>query len=158
MKFKGMIAALLMVFAVSACENSDYGTKQTVGAVLGAAGGGLLGSQFGSGRGQLAATAAGAVLGGLLGSEVGRSLDETDRLRAQQAYTQASSAPVGETIRWNNPDSGNYGYVTPVRDGTSTSGAYCREFQQTVVIGGKTETAYGTACREPDGSWRIVNS
>jgi surface antigen len=26
-----------------------------------------------------------------------------------------------------------------------------------VTIVGKTERAYGTACRQPDGSWKIVN-
>ena len=25
-----------------------------------------------------------------------------------------------------------------------------------ITINGRTETAYGTACREPDGTWRIV--
>jgi surface antigen len=45
-----------------------------------------------------------------------------------------------------------------VRDGTDTrTGAYCREFQQTVTIGGKTESAYGTACRQPDGTWKVVS-
>jgi len=48
--------------------------------------------------------------------------------------------------------------VTPVRDGYSESGSYCREFQQTVSIGGKNEQAYGVACRQPDGSWRIVEN
>ena len=106
--------------------------------------GGLLGSQIGSGRGQLAATGAGVLLGALVGSSIGKSLDDVDRLKAEQAYSQARTAPVGETITWNNPNSGNSGSVTPVRDGTTSSGAYCREFQQTVTVGGKTENAYGT--------------
>ena len=33
----------------------------------------------------------------------------------------------------------------------------CREFQQTITVGGRTETAYGTACRQPDGDWKIVS-
>ena len=49
--------------------------------------------------------------------------------------------------------------MTPTREGTDqTTGAYCREFQHTVTIGGKTEDAYGTACRQPDGTWKIINS
>ena len=32
---------------------------------------------------------------------------------------------------------------------------YCREYQHTVTIDGKQEKAYGTACRQPDGSWKI---
>ena len=33
---------------------------------------------------------------------------------------------------------------------------YCREFQRDVIIDGKSERAYGTACLQPDGSWKIV--
>ena len=36
-------------------------------------------------------------------------------------------------------------------------GEQCREFQQTITIGGKTEKAYGTACRQPDGTWKEVD-
>ncbi len=156
MKFKTVAAAALIVLFAAACSNSGYGEKQTVGTVGGAAIGGLLGSQFGSGTGRLVATGAGVFIGGLVGSEIGRTMDEQDRMRADQAVNQAHTAPVGETIAWNNPESGNSGAVTPVRDGTSTSGLYCREFQQTITVNGRTESAYGTACREPDGTWKIV--
>ncbi len=156
MKFKTVAAAALIALFAAACSNSGYGEKQTVGTVGGAAIGGLLGSQFGSGTGQLIATGAGVFIGGLVGSEIGRTMDEQDRMRADQAVNQAHTAPVGETIAWNNPESGNFGAVTPVRDGTSTSGLYCREFQQTITVNGRSESAYGTACREPDGTWKIV--
>lgn len=33
---------------------------------------------------------------------------------------------------------------------------YCREYTETVTIGNKTQTAYGTACMQPDGSWQKV--
>ena len=151
--------SLLAVLAISlaACQNS--GPKQTGGTLIGAAAGGLLGAQIGKGSGKLAATAAGVLLGAWVGSEVGKSLDRADRAYAQQAHEQALAAPVGQTITWNNPKSGNSGTVTPVRDGTDqASGAYCREYQQTVTVGGKTEQAYGTACRQPDGTWKIVGS
>jgi len=46
--------------------------------------------------------------------------------------------------------------VTAVRDGTNTQiGTYCRECRTTVDVGG--ESAYGTSCRQPDGSWQIIN-
>ncbi len=156
MKIKMLVVAVLIAFTTTACENSRYGTKQTIGALGGAAAGGLLGAQVGGGKGQLAATAAGALLGALIGSEIGRSMDEVDRMRAEQAYGQAQNAPIGETIAWDNPNTGNYGSVTPTKQGTRAStGEYCREFQQTVVIGGRQEDAYGVACRQPDGSWKI---
>ena len=156
MTFKTVAAAAFIALLATACSSSPYGEKQTVGAVGGAAIGGLLGSQFGDGTGQLVATGAGVLIGGLIGSEVGRTMDEQDRMQANQAVTQAHQAPLGETIVWNNPDSGNSGTVTPVRDGSTSSGLYCREFQQTITVGGETQTAYGTACRQPDGTWRIV--
>jgi surface antigen len=154
MKLKTVIAAALILLLGAGC--AQQGEKQTVGMISGAALGGLLGSQFGSGAGQLAATGAGVFIGGLIGSEIGRSMDEVDRMKANQAINTAHSAPLGETISWNNPDSGHSGTVTPVRDGTSSTGNYCREFQQTITIGGQTEQAYGTACRQPDGSWQVV--
>ncbi len=154
MNFKTVVAAVLVLVFAAAC--SGQGERQKVGTGLGAVAGGLLGSQFGSGTGQLFATGAGVFIGALIGSEIGRSMDEVDRMKADQAISQARTAPIGETITWNNPDSGNSGTVTPMRDGTSASGAYCREFQQTVTIGGRTEQAFGTACRQPDGSWQIV--
>jgi surface antigen len=147
----------LLVVALAGCEGGQYGQKQTGGALVGAAAGGLLGSQIGGGSGQLAATAGGAVLGLLLGSEVGKSLDRADRMYAERSYQQAQAAPVGQQITWSNPQSGNYGTVTPTRDGRDQAGNYCREYQQTVTVGGKTQQAYGTACRQPDGTWKVVN-
>ncbi len=77
--------------------------------------------------------------------------------RAQeQAQIDATTAPVGSTIVWN--DANAAGSVSVLRDGRSSDGQYCREFQQTVTIGGRSEQAYGTACQQPDGSWRIVDT
>lgn len=150
------MAALLTV-TVAACESTG-GQKQTAGTLLGGVGGAIAGAQFGGGSGRIAAVAAGTLLGALVGSEVGRSLDKADLAYANQANQRAQVAPLRQPIQWNNPETGNYGTITPVRDGTDTrSGAYCREFQQTVTIGGKTESAYGTACRQPDGTWKVVN-
>lgn len=84
------------------------------------------------------------------------NINEDQQRAHEAAQVKASSAPVGETIIWNEGDAS--GSVTTVRDGTSTSGRYCREFQHEVTIGGKTERAYGTACRQPDGSWEVISS
>lgn len=77
--------------------------------------------------------------------------------RAQeQAQIDATTAPVGSTVRWN--DANAAGSVSVLRDGRSSDGQYCREFQQTVTVGGRSEQAYGVACRQPDGAWRIVKT
>ena len=156
MRTRIIAIALAAPLALAACENSGVGTKQGIGGVLGGVGGAVAGAQFGSGTGQLAATAAGALLGAYLGSEVGSGLDDADKLKAQSAFNQSNSAPVGQTINWNNPNTGNYGSVTPVRDGTSSTGEYCREYQTTVYVDGKSQAAHGVACRQADGSWKMV--
>ena len=39
----------------------------------------------------------------------------------------------------------------------SHSAEQCREYTKNVSINGRAETAYGTACLRPDGSWEIVS-
>lgn len=146
---------LLASLSLGACQSDNWGNKQTAGTLLGAGGGALLGNQFGKGTGNVVMTAIGAVAGGWLGNEIGSSLDNADRAALQNAQYRAYDAPVGKTITWKNPQNGNYGSFTPVRDGQASDGSYCREFNQVVNIGGKQQNAYGTACRQPDGSWQI---
>ncbi|HLO76096.1 MAG TPA: RT0821/Lpp0805 family surface protein [Magnetospirillum sp.] len=150
------IPVAIVAGLLSACAN-DYGPKQTGGALLGGVGGAVAGAQFGKGTGNLAMTALGTLLGAYMGSEVGKSLDRADQQYANQAGQHAfETAPTGRAVTWNNPDSGHYGTVTPTRTYESAPGQYCREYQTTVNVGGQSEQAYGTACRQPDGSWRVV--
>ncbi len=158
MKITTIFIAGALALTLAACEGNRYGQKQTGGAILGGIAGGLLGSQVGGGKGKLAATAAGTLLGVLVGSEIGKSLDRADRMYAARAANNAlESSPVGQASTWSNPDSGHSGSVTPTRTYQTASGGPCREYQQTVTIGGRTETAYGKACRQADGTWKIVN-
>jgi hypothetical protein len=83
-------------------------------------------------------------------------LNESQQREHEAAQIAATTAPIGERIVWR--DGGASGVVVATRDGTSTSGRYCREFQQEVSIGGKREDAYGTACRNPDGSWEVIST
>ena len=125
------------------------------GAVIG----GFLGSNIGGGKGQMVAVGAGTLLGALVGSSIGASLDRADEMYAQRAWSQAQTAPVGETITWTNPESGNRGSYTPVREGrTSAGNRVCREYEQTIIIDGQAETGVGVACQNNDGTWQIVNN
>ncbi|MGE4312653.1 MAG: RT0821/Lpp0805 family surface protein [Pseudobdellovibrionaceae bacterium] len=154
------LAMTTLLLGACAQDGSSWGAgnKQTIGTAAGAIGGGLLGSQVGGGSGQLWATGAGVLLGALVGSEVGKSLDRADQAYAQQALNQSYSAPIGETVSWTNPESGNYGSYTPVNEGYGqTSGRYCREYKQTIYVDGQAQTAYGTACKNPDGTWQMSN-
>lgn len=83
------------------------------------------------------------------------SASESQQRAHEQAMIEATRANRGETITWNDgPQSGS---VTVLRTGTAPNGQPCREFSQAVTIAGKSETAYGIACRQLDGAWKIVN-
>jgi surface antigen len=148
---KRFLTVSLIVAAVSITGCNQL-RNQDVGTVVGGALGGLLGSQIGSGSGQLAATAAGALLGGLIGSNIGRSMDELDHYRANQAL---ENTHTDYTSSWENPDSGSRYAVTPTRTYES-DGTPCREYTTEAWIDGEEETLRGTACRQPDGTWRTI--
>ena len=153
LKISSMVLAAALL---AGCANDGNGQKEVGGTLVGAAAGGLVGSQFGGGSGKLVATGLGVLIGGLIGNQVGKSMDEQDRARAMQAQQAAYTSPIGKQIVWNNPDNGHNGTITPVRDGNDANGYYCREYQTTVNIGGQPQQAYGTVCRQPDGSWKVV--
>lgn len=126
--------------------------REMIGKLLGGAAGAAAGSQIGDGRGRLAAIVAGTIVGFVVGGEVGRAMDRTDALCIDQALEHA---PDGETITWAN-DRRQYA-VTPEGSFQRGDGRYCREYQATSTVGGQRVQTYGTACRQPDGSWQLVN-
>jgi surface antigen len=150
------IVIVLISFIFSACASNDWqeNQKAIIGGVGGAAAGGLIASAFDA---NTAGVLGGMIAGGLIGGAIGNRMDAADRREANRAtYSALESAPSGKTTSWRNPDSGNSGTTTPTRTYQAQSGEYCREYEQTVTIGDETQAAYGTACRQPDGKWRVV--
>ena len=145
--------------ALSGC--GGMGQNETAGSIIGGVAGAVVGNQFGSGDGKTAATALGAVIGAMVGGNVGRSLDETSRQRAVAAAEHAlETGDIGESITWENPDNAGgpaHGSATVIRRGADSKGRTCREFQQTVMIGGREEQSYGTACRDDNGDWIVTS-
>ncbi len=163
MQTKNIMAVVAAAALVSACQqpggynSSSSLNKQDVGTVLGGVAGGVAGYQFGSGAGKAAATIGGSLLGAYLGNQIGASLDRADMAYYNQTSQRAlETGQSGQSLPWKNPQSGNSGTITPSNYYQTASGQYCREYQQTITVGGKTQQGHGTACREPDGSWRIV--
>lgn len=163
-----LCAVLLATAALSACTQpggrpnagvmSGGGpNKQDFGTVIGAVGGGVLGSQIGGGSGKTAATIAGALIGGAIGNSFGASLDKADQVYADRAGQSAlETGQPGQSFPWQNAKTGNSGVIVPSNYYQANDGRYCREFTQRINVGGKTQEGYGTACRQPDGSWQIV--
>lgn len=68
-------------------------------------------------------------------------------LQALRGHQRVGTAPPhsGETRTWRHDERQSI-----------VQQPYCREFQRDIIIDGKPERAYGTACLQPDGSWKIV--
>lgn len=155
---KKFISALMILSLTAACEQGPNGnllSKENIGTLAGAAGGAAIGSNVGKGKGQIVGIAAGTLLGAMLGKSIGASLDKADmQYLHQTSQSTLESAPTGKAASWSNPDTGNSGTITPTKT-YQQAGAYCREYRQTVNVGGKQQEAYGNACRQPDGTWKI---
>lgn len=150
-----IISSVLAAFLLAACAEGQE--KQSLGTIVGAGLGALVGSQVGSGKGQWVGIAVGALAGGWMGSELGQQLDEADKMKAEQAAQDALEFnKSGQASLWRNPDSGNSGSTTPTNT-MKKEGQDCRDFESTITVNGKTEPSKGRACRQPDGTWRIVS-
>ena len=148
---------LILVGLVSLPLIGGCATKMQTGTALGALTGGALAYGLGqdSSKKELW-TVLGIGLGAMIGQSIGQQLDERDQYLMAQTFEFAmEKAPTNETAKWENPDTGVGGSVTPTKTYSTTQGTPCREFTTSVSIGGQTEQAYGTACRQADGSWKI---
>ena len=84
-----------------------------------------------------------------------RYSDAYDDPYAQTAYYDAfENADPYERVTWN---SGRYANYVEAGDWyNDDNGRDCREFEQVIYVDGRRQTATGTACRQYDGTWRIV--
>ena len=151
---KKILSTILLICVTISLVGCDTMNNQDTGTVGGAVLGGLIGSRFGGGAGQMVAIGAGAVAGAYLGGQIGRSMDAQDRAQMNRAFEGNS---VGQPAYWQNNNTGAVYDVTPTRNVSFQGNPYCREYRSTAVINGQHQQVYGTACRQPDGSWQIVN-
>jgi hypothetical protein len=82
------------------------------------------------------------------------NINEEAQRKHETAQVNATTAQVGEKITWHENDSS--GYVMTTKEGVNSNGLSCREFQQEITVGGKAEQAYGTACLQANGAWKII--
>ena len=151
---RNILVSVTLATLVSLAGCATYqGQQEQAGMVIGGILGGVLGSEVGGGRGRTAAIIAGTLAGAAIGGSVGRSMDEVDRMKTAQTL---ETVRTGVPAQWRNPDTGNSYTVVPTRTYESSAGP-CREYSIDALIGGRPEKVYGTACRQPDGSWRVEN-
>jgi surface antigen len=144
-----LAVGVVMIPLCSACATAG---RQQTGAVLGAGAGALAGTAIS--HGHAGGAIIGGILGALLGSEMGRQMDAIDELKLSRSL---ESTPSYQPVNWVNPDTGGAYTVTPTRTYTRESGLPCREFRMIGNVGSQSQELVGTACRQGDGSWKIVD-
>ncbi len=128
------------------------------GVIIGALIGGLIGNAAGNRNNTTATTAAGVILGGALGAAMTKNMDCNDRSYAYKTYYNGLNAGrSGARYQWQNPANGHRGEFNVGRYYNDPDNFRCADFTQVIYINGRPENARGTACRQPDGSWAIVN-
>jgi surface antigen len=132
---------VLLTFVVFSCAAMQQTYQESPKALLG----GVLGAGAGAGIAALAGGSptvivASALGGALIGGFVGHKLDRRDKQMAAQAATKAfEHNSAGQASVWNNPDTGHSGSITPTKTYQLATGQYCREYKQTIVIGGEPQ-------------------
>jgi surface antigen len=101
-------------------------------------------------------TGAGISGGGLIGGAFGGALSVKDRQLALNAeYKALEYGKVGEVNDWSGEGgtvSGKVKAAQPYRVGSQD----CRQYSHEISTGGMTRTNRGTACRNSDGSWSLL--
>jgi surface antigen len=124
--------------------------RDAIGAAIGGVAGGAIGAGVTDRDDRVVGIIAGTVIGAVVGGLIGESMDRADYTCMGQAFEYAGQ---GQPVTWSDPNGSQY----RVMPGNSYQHGdrYCREYTTTAVIDGRTETAKGTACRRPDGSWDL---
>jgi len=139
----GLVALALAACAADPAEESPFGP--------------VVGTEFEADE-AMPAEAAGVPAGTYVGSGLGPDLVPDDRTYMRR-YTQDALEynRLWQLSAWRNPVSGANGTVMPVRTYRSDQGQHCREFETTLSVDGDDpQRAIRRACRESDGTWRLI--
>lgn len=98
------------------------------------------------------------ILAALNGGVVGNTeadLSDNDTKRALEAeYRTLEAAPAGQPVVWRGDDAnGEVMAAAPYQVGTQN----CRQYTHRLIAAGKQMQARGSACRNDDGSWSLLD-
>ena len=144
---------LILFFGLQLTSCSNMGENQQVGSITGGVIGGLLGSQVGGGSGRTAAIIGGSIIGSMIGGNVGSQMDDANRLRVAHAL---ENTRLNHSRSWVDDDTGYRYTVVPTKT-YHQHGKLCRQYTTSILVDGELKNAKGTACRNKEGNWIIVN-
>ena len=87
-------------------------------------------------------------------TELYDDMTESDIALAVAAMRMAlETKPATESVDWTNSESGNHGSIVPRRTFVTDVGAFCREYDEHLRVGGRDGVVRNTACRSDEGDW-----
>ena len=87
-------------------------------------------------------------------ANLGEPLTPGARAAAEDALQTALEKNIsGRQVSWET--TGGFGFLTPVETWKSTSGHWCRRFNETISVNGSTRDRTAVACRV-NGRWRLA--
>jgi surface antigen len=135
------IALIVLPLLLAGCQTVGFGKKVT--------------PQLAS-TGPAAASSNAISGGGLVGGPFGAALGQPDRLAAFEAeYKALEYSKGGELVTWAGKTGAAGGKVVaaqPYRVGSQD----CRQYIHELTLSGATSSARGTACRNNDGTWSLL--
>jgi hypothetical protein len=95
----------------------------------------------------------------VLAADFFERLDETEQQAMMETLQYALERNrQGEESSWANPETGTSGAVVALERFSDDGGRTCRNFISIIAINGDEERSEGTACRQEDGLWTVVDS
>jgi len=126
------------------------------GLIIGAIAGGILGNAVSRGPQRGPGTALGAVLGGAVGAGIGSNLSCEDRGYVYRTYYNGFEAGRPHArYDWRRGDL--YGYMQVGEYYRGPRGYRCATYTQEIFVNGRPEVAQGHACRQPNGTWALID-
>ncbi|WP_143061974.1 hypothetical protein [Faunimonas pinastri] len=98
-----------------------------------------------------------ATVEGLVGKRVGRTLADDDIAKGEAAEFRALEFSRGSAVEWHSTIDDSHGKVV-AGDTSRINDLTCRRYTHTVYILGRPQVGSGTACRQINGSWRLINN
>lgn len=149
------------LLAAGAGESRAGQDNLLIGSLLGGAAGAGAGYAFGNGKGAAIGGILGLAAGALLSSQInGNGIFGNE----QPAYTgYAPPPPVYQAPAYQPPvtyqpvATDPYAYQTTAYVQPGYGQVHCRRYNGTIRIDGRRRETTGTACLQPDGTWKIVN-
>jgi surface antigen len=147
------LAALPLVGCESVTKETGLGRETQMGALGGAAFGGVVAAIAGANPAWIAASVImGGVAGGALGNYLGKENSEKHVANNTNAL---NTLGAGQTASWNDNATGNSGSTKIDRVFTASNGQTCKAYTETVKTAQRTVTEQATACRQADGTWKV---